>query len=132
MRYFSVKNIDNPCHLTIACNPKGYFEMFPDSEVNKKHKRMEKGSSGMCFENYASRIVSLTNFKQSNLLTFVSSTLKRTGIFKKNHVQKNDRYFWDKKEELLEKKIKAQKQNKMMRYSQTRLTIFYRSKTKFC
>ena len=44
----------------------------------------------MCFENYASRIVSLTNFKQSNLPTFVSSTLKRTGIFKKNHGQKND------------------------------------------
>ena len=88
--------------------------MFPDSEVNKKHKRMKKGSSGMCFENYASRKVSLTNFKQSNLLTFVSSTLKRTGIFKKNHGQKNDRYFWDKKEELLEKKNKAQKQNKRL------------------
>ena len=25
LSYFSVENIDNPCHLTIACNPKEYF-----------------------------------------------------------------------------------------------------------
>ena len=59
--YFAVENINNPCHLTIACNPKEYFEMFEDKEVNKKHKGIKKSSSGMCFENFAVRIVSITN-----------------------------------------------------------------------
>ena len=36
--------------------------MFENNLVNKKHKGIKKGSSGMCFENYASRIVSLANF----------------------------------------------------------------------
>ena len=36
--------------------------MFENSEINKKHKGLKKGSSGMNFENYATRIVSLTNF----------------------------------------------------------------------
>ena len=60
--YFSIKNIDNPCLLTIACNPKEYFELFENSQINKKHKGIKKGSSGMNFENYADRIVLLTNF----------------------------------------------------------------------
>ena len=60
--YFEIENIDNPCILTIACNPKEYFELFENSEINKKHKRITKGSSGTNFENYVNRIVSLTNF----------------------------------------------------------------------
>ena len=116
--YFSVENIENPFCLTIACSPKKYFEMFENNLVIKKHK----GSSGMCFENNTSRIVSLANFDYfqkppaeykevarltldkgkmqkktslktkcsqfndkrfyfSDLTTFVSSALKRTGGF---------------------------------------------------
>ena len=36
--------------------------MFENGFVNKKHKGIEKGSPGMNFENYAERLVSLTNF----------------------------------------------------------------------
>ena len=36
--------------------------MFESSEINKKHKGIKKVSSGMNFENYATMIVSLTNF----------------------------------------------------------------------
>ena len=36
LEYFTVENINNPCHLTIACNQKKCFEMFKDKEVNKK------------------------------------------------------------------------------------------------
>ena len=60
--FFSVENIENPCYLTNACNPKEYFEMFENNLVNKKHWGIKKGSSGISFENYASRIVSLANF----------------------------------------------------------------------
>lgn len=39
--------------------------MFENSEINKKHKGIKKGLSGMNFEKYASRIVPLTNFDYS-------------------------------------------------------------------
>ena len=60
--YFEIENIDNPCILTITCNPKEYFELFENNKVNKKHREIKKGSLGMNFENYASKLVSLTNF----------------------------------------------------------------------
>ena len=37
--------------------------MFEDRGTNKKHKSIEKGSSGMNFENCTSRIVSITNLE---------------------------------------------------------------------
>ena len=49
--YFEIKNIDNPCILTIDCNPKEYFELFENNQVYKKQKGIKKGSSGMNFEN---------------------------------------------------------------------------------
>ena len=36
--YFEIENIDNPCILTIAVNPKEYFEMFKDKNINKNTK----------------------------------------------------------------------------------------------
>ena len=54
--------MDNPCFLTISCNAKEYYEMLENSFINKNHKRIEKGCPGMNFENYAERLVSLTNF----------------------------------------------------------------------
>ena len=50
--YFEIEHIDDPCILTIACNPKDYFEMFEDTNINKKHKGIKKGFSGLCFENF--------------------------------------------------------------------------------
>ena len=44
--------------------------MFEDRGTNKKHKGIKEGSSGMDFENFASRIVSITNlehFKKSKV-----------------------------------------------------------------
>ena len=58
-----VENIDNPCYVTLAVNPKEYFEFFSDNIVNKKHKGIKKGSKGMEYNNYANRIKSLINFK---------------------------------------------------------------------
>ena len=63
MEYYKTEHINNSCILTIACNPKVYYEVFEDSDVNKKHKRIKKGSGGMGFENFANRINSLTNFE---------------------------------------------------------------------
>ena len=40
--YFEIERIDNPCILTIACNPKEYYEVFEDREVNKNIRGLKK------------------------------------------------------------------------------------------
>ena len=62
MGYFEIEQIDNPCILTITANPKEYFEMFEDKSINKKHKEIKKGSTGLGFENFSHRIKTLVNF----------------------------------------------------------------------
>ena len=34
--YFFIKNVDNPCIVTVVVNPKEYFEEFEIQSVNKK------------------------------------------------------------------------------------------------
>ena len=62
MGYFEIEHIYNPCILTIAANPKEYFEMFEDKNINKKQKGIKKGSTGIGFENFSQRIKLLVNF----------------------------------------------------------------------
>ena len=69
MGYFEIEHIDNPCILTIACNPKEYYEVFEDRDVNNKHKGIKKGSSGMGFKNFTNRVNLLTNFDAFKKLT---------------------------------------------------------------
>ena len=54
--YFAIENIDDPCIVTVAINPKEYFEQFESDNVNKKYKGLRKGAAGMEFENYPRRI----------------------------------------------------------------------------
>ena len=54
--YFSIENIDDPCMVTVALNPKEYFEGFKSENINKKHKGLKKGVPSMEFEDYAKRI----------------------------------------------------------------------------
>ena len=60
---YEVEHIDDPCYVTLAANPKEYFEYFKSDKVNKKHKGIKKGSIGMKYENYAERIKPLFDFK---------------------------------------------------------------------
>ena len=55
--YFAIENIGNPCFVTAV--QKEYFEQFESGNVNKKHKGLRKGVSGMEFENYSRRINSV-------------------------------------------------------------------------
>ena len=59
---YEVENINDPCYVTLAVNPKEYFEYFKNNNVNKKHKGIKKGSPGMEYENYAERIKPLYDF----------------------------------------------------------------------
>ena len=40
--YYVVENIDNLCYVTIAVDPKEYFEIFKNQKMNKKHKGIKK------------------------------------------------------------------------------------------
>ena len=59
---YEVDSINDPCQVTLAVNPKEYFEYFKSSNVNKKHKGIKKGSLGMEYHNYAERIKPLYEF----------------------------------------------------------------------
>ena len=61
--YYEIENISNPYLLTLAVNLKEYLEMLKDLLLNKKHKGIKKGSTGLGFENFAQRIESLVNFE---------------------------------------------------------------------
>lgn len=62
---YEVESINNPCYVTLAVNPKEYFEYFKSNRVNKKHKVIKKGSLGMEYGNYSERIKSLYDFASS-------------------------------------------------------------------
>ena len=47
---YEVENINNANILTIAVNPKEYFEKHKDYSVNKKHKGVKRNTPGMDFE----------------------------------------------------------------------------------
>ena len=57
--YFLIKNIDDACIVTVAVNPKEYFEEFKSQVINKKYKGLRKGAVGMEIEDYAKRINSI-------------------------------------------------------------------------
>ena len=59
---YEVEHINDPCYVTLAVNPKEYFEYFKSDSTNKKHKGIKKGSPGMEYENYAERIKPLISF----------------------------------------------------------------------
>ena len=60
---YEVKNVDDPCYVTLAVNPKKYFEFLKIYSSNKKHKGTKKGAKRMDFENHAERIKSLKNLE---------------------------------------------------------------------
>ena len=59
---YEVENIDDPCYVTLAVNPKEYFEYFKSESCNIKHKGIKKVAVGMEYENYPERIKPLKNF----------------------------------------------------------------------
>ena len=60
--YFEVENIDKANIITIALNPKEYYERFVDTTDNKKHRGLHRSTSGMDFDSYFSRLSDLTKY----------------------------------------------------------------------
>ena len=49
---YEVENINNT-NISVAVNPKEYFEKYRDKTVNKKHKGLKRDTPGMIFEAYS-------------------------------------------------------------------------------
>ena len=60
--YFEVENIDKANIITIALNPKEYYERFVDTTDNKKDKGLHKSTPGMDFDSYSSCLSDLTEY----------------------------------------------------------------------
>ena len=60
--YFEIENIEKVNIMTIALNPKEYYERFVDATDNKKHKGLHKSTTGMDFDSYSSRLSDLTEY----------------------------------------------------------------------
>ena len=69
--YFEIEQIEKDNIITIALNPKEYYERFIDSSYNKKHKGLSKNTKGMDFESYVNRLSDLTNYFD-NFLTNIN------------------------------------------------------------
>ena len=62
---YEVESINNPNIVTLAVNPKEYFKVFRTREINKKHKGVKKTTPGMNFESFASRIMDIREYHDS-------------------------------------------------------------------
>ena len=86
---YETENIDNPCVVTRAVNPKEYLEILKKSAINKKLKGIKKGSSGMGSENFSNRIKSLVNFDTFEKPPAEYKEVLRISMFQGEMVKKN-------------------------------------------
>ena len=64
---YEFKNVEHGSICAICLNPKEYFELYGIYyETNKKHKGVRKGTKGMDFDNYASRILTIKVAKEGS------------------------------------------------------------------
>ena len=59
---FEIESIDKPNVITIALNPKEYYECFIDYSGNKKHKGLKKSTPGKDFDSYSNQLSDLTEY----------------------------------------------------------------------
>ena len=59
---FEIENIDKRNVITIALNPKEYYEHFSNHSDNKKHIGLKKSTSDMDFDSYSNRLSDLTEY----------------------------------------------------------------------
>ena len=61
---FEIESINKANVITIALNPKEYYERFDDHSDNKKHKGLKQSTRGMDFDSCSSRIADLNEFSK--------------------------------------------------------------------
>ena len=64
---YEFENVEHGIICAICLNPKEYFKLYGVYyETNKKHKGVRKGTKGMDFDNYASRILTIKVAKEGS------------------------------------------------------------------
>ena len=61
---FEIENIDIPNIITIALNPKEYYEHFYDHSDSKNHKGLKKSTPGMDLDSYSETLADLIEFSK--------------------------------------------------------------------
>ena len=102
--YFEIEHIDNLCFVTVAVNPKEYYEFVGDNSINKNHKGIKKVHHEMDFQNYANRILSVSDYgffekperdvKEVSRLTVVDGEMQQKTIVKTKFSQFKDKRFY--------------------------------------
>ena len=69
VEFFEIENIDKSNVITIALNPKEYYERFIDHSDNKKHKGIKKSMPGMDLDSYSNRLSDLIEYFNEFLTT---------------------------------------------------------------
>ena len=64
---FKIENINKPNIITIALNPKEYYEKINNHTDNKKRKGLKKSIRGMDFDSYSERLSDLSEFSKEYL-----------------------------------------------------------------
>ena len=93
--------------ITIAVNPKEYYERFVDTADNKKHKGLHKSTPDMDFDSYSSRLSDLTEYYTEFLtkpnpvkrieqkrLQIVDKSIQMKTVSKVQFGQLNDKRFY--------------------------------------
>ena len=61
---FKIENINKPNIITIALNPKEYYEKINNHTDNKKRKGLKKSTRRMDFDTYSERLADLSEFSK--------------------------------------------------------------------
>ena len=101
---FEIENIDKPNIITIALNPKEYYERFHDHSDNKKHKRLKKSAPGTDFDSYSERLPDLNEFSkeyfkkpkkiEQKIFQIIHESMQMKSVSKVQFGQLNDKRFY--------------------------------------
>ena len=105
--FFEIESIDKPNVITIALNPKEYYERFIDDSDNKNHKGFKKSTPGMDFDSYSNRLSDLTEYSNEFLYNLnkveqieqkrfqvINESMQMKSVSKVQFGQLNDKRFY--------------------------------------
>ena len=88
---FEIENINNANVITVALNPKEYYERFINHSDNKKHKGIKKLTSDMDFDSYSNRLSDLTEQRRFQIS---NESMEMKSVSKIQFGQLNDKRFY--------------------------------------
>ena len=100
---YEVESVDNANVVTIAVNPKEYFEVFKNKSINKKHKDVKKSTPGMNFEAFAVRIMDIREYSFAEKLPksikqkrfqISHTNMQMTSVCRKQFASLNDKRYY--------------------------------------